>query len=246
MATASVDYGRPQPGLTPAVTTATTVASNNAMDEQLPSPLFALPYEIRDRIYEFYVAFHDSDFNDTLQPSLAYLEVEKLHSTPLPSFMLTSKRAYKELGPHVHEVAVLRVHHRGFYSGRRVGFAVHGVLKLERLRKLVLVVDMEHANWNSWLGFFASVGERARGVERLVVDWRPRPPSERESVGWTARVNGKKEGEFLGAIAGLGRLDTVVVHGTLAQGWKERIMGETAGARTVFFPFRWWREEGLE
>lgn len=55
---------------------------------------------------------------------------------------------------------------------RRIGVAGKGTLRFERLRRLVLVVDMEdHAYWDSWLEFFGAVLTRARGIEHLTINW---------------------------------------------------------------------------
>jgi hypothetical protein len=87
-----------------------------------------VPQEIRQRIYDYYLAFTYADFADTLHPTHIYLDAVVPHATPLPSLMLACKRIYAELGPHTHTTATLCVHRGGDRGDRRVGFAVYGTL----------------------------------------------------------------------------------------------------------------------
>uniref|UniRef100_L2FAZ1 Uncharacterized protein n=1 Tax=Colletotrichum fructicola (strain Nara gc5) TaxID=1213859 RepID=L2FAZ1_COLFN len=140
---------------------------------QESSRLFELPWEIRERIYEYYLSFDHDDFGDTLRPLHLYIE-QGGYSKPIPPLMLTSKRAYRELHQRVHSDAVMRVHTAG-WGDRRIGFAVHGKLRFERLRRLYVLVAMEYPNWNRWLGMLGEVTRRATNLNELVVDWEPRP-----------------------------------------------------------------------
>ncbi|KAF4879311.1 hypothetical protein CGCSCA1_v001548 [Colletotrichum siamense] len=142
---------------------------------QESSKLFELPWEIRERIYEYYLSFDHDDFGDTLRPLHLYIE-QGGYSKPIPPLMLTSKRAYRELHQRVHSDAVMRVHTAG-WGDRRIGFAVHGKLRFERLRRLYVLVAMEYPNWNRWLGMLGEVTRRATNLNELVVDWEPRPSS---------------------------------------------------------------------
>ncbi|KAF5491022.1 hypothetical protein CGCF413_v010917 [Colletotrichum fructicola] len=115
--------------------------STNQVGVEMTSPtnqessrLFELPWEIRERIYEYYLSFDHDDFGDTLRPLHLYIE-QGGYSKPIPPLMLTSKRAYRELHQRVHSDAVMRVHTAG-WGDRRIGFAVHGKLRFERLRRL--------------------------------------------------------------------------------------------------------------
>ncbi|KAI1370174.1 hypothetical protein F4677DRAFT_439086 [Hypoxylon crocopeplum] len=204
---------------------------------QAESQLFYLPREVRDRIYEFYLAFENTDFEDVLRPRLVYLDVT--YSRPLPPLMLTCKSLYQELSRPVHGHALMRVENHG-WNDRRIGFAVRGVLRFDRLEKLWLLVATEHPNWNSWLSFFGEVIERARNLEVLVIDWAPRPEN---AVGWTKRVMEKKESEFHDTIATLQGLRLIQVYGNIPLSWKDRL---EKTAHVTHYVFRWWREPGLD
>ncbi|KAI1407094.1 hypothetical protein F5Y13DRAFT_175628 [Hypoxylon sp. FL1857] len=208
---------------------------------QLQSLLLRLPREVRDRIYDFYLAYDHVDFEDSLRPQLVYMG-DVPYSRPLPALMLACKSLYQELRPIVHGQAVLRVAVHG-WNDRRIGFGVRGVLLFDRLEKLWLLVATEHPNWNSWLSFFGEVVHRARNLQVLVIDWNPRPVS---SIGWTGRVNMKKEDEFFGIIASLEKLLVIRVHGNIPPRWTNRLDAIAAHTHVVCHRFRWWREPGLD
>ncbi|GAP90769.1 hypothetical protein SAMD00023353_4700170 [Rosellinia necatrix] len=227
---------------------AASLVPDPSSHQQLGSALFAaLPFEVRCRIYDYLLSFAHEDFADTLRPIHTYLDAAAPHATALPPLMLACKRAYGELGPRVHTTAALRVHLHGARSQRRVGIAAHGVCRFERLRRLVLVVDMEHANWNAWLGFLAGALARMPVLEKLVVDWAPRPspPTAAAAAAAAARRDEKKEGEFLAAIRALPALRLVCLYGQVPDSWAETLRG--AGVLTVkCYPHRWWKEPGFD
>ncbi|KAI0836598.1 hypothetical protein F5Y06DRAFT_272911 [Hypoxylon sp. FL0890] len=181
---------------------------------QLQSPLFHLPREVRDKIYDFYLTYDHVDFEDSLRPQLVYMG-DIPYSRPLPALMLTCKSLYRELSPIVNGQAVLRVAVRG-WNDRRIGFGVRGVLRFDRLEKLWLLVATEHPNWNSWLSFFGEVIRRAQNLLALVIDWNPRPV---DSVDWAGRVNMKKEDEFFGIIATMEKLQVISIYGNISSRW---------------------------
>ncbi|KAI1140052.1 hypothetical protein F5Y05DRAFT_304696 [Hypoxylon sp. FL0543] len=207
----------------------------------LPSPLFHLPREVRDRIYDFYLAYDHSDFEDSLRPQLVYMG-DIPYSRPLPSLMLTCKSLYRDLSPMVHGQAVLRVAARG-WNDRRISFGVRGVLRFDRLEKLWLLVTTEHPNWNSWLSFFGEVIKRAENLLALVVDWNPRPV---DSADWTGRINVKKEDEFFDSLAALEKLQVIQVYGNISPRWTSRLALIATRAHVVCHRCRWWREPGLD
>ncbi|KAF9876885.1 short-chain dehydrogenase reductase sdr [Colletotrichum karsti] len=186
------------------------------------SRLFELPWEIRERIYEYYLSFDHNDFGDTLRPLHLYIE-QGGYSKPIPPLMLTCKRGYRELHQRVHSDALMRVHTAG-WGDRRIGFAVHGTLRFERLRRLYILVAMEYPNWNRWLGMFGEVARRAKNLSELVVDWEPRPNSTK---GWEAKLTEKKYDEFFGIVSDLKNLQVVRFHGVMPSGWRERFEKET-------------------
>ncbi|KAI0399518.1 hypothetical protein F4802DRAFT_589104 [Xylaria palmicola] len=203
------------------------------------SPLFALPREVRDRIYEVYLAFDHGDFVDTLRPHKLFLQ-DVPFSRPLPALMLTCKRAYREMRLMVHGHATMRVEMHGRVE-RRIGFAVHGILRLDRLRRLWLLIPLEHPNWNRWLYFFGDVLRCALHLQVLVIDWSPRPVAE---AGWDGQVSLKKEDEFFRMIGTLENLHTVRLHGDVPVRWVETL--RRVVARVVHDRCRWWREPGLD
>ncbi|KAH9894656.1 hypothetical protein F4778DRAFT_794673 [Xylariomycetidae sp. FL2044] len=220
------------------------------MNQQTNCPLFLVPSEVRSRIYEYYLAFTHADFADTLRPTHLYLEAAAPHATPLPALMLTCRRAYADLGPDdVHATAALRVRRLGS-SDRRIGFAVRGVLRLERLRRLVLVVDMDYANWNAWLDFWGAVLGRTPELRHLVLDWGPRPDvvvvaAAAPAREWQRRQTEKKEGVFFRLLNGIDQLQTLRVYGQVPAHW-ERMIEQNTKATVVRFPYRWWKEVGFD
>ncbi|KAI0147349.1 hypothetical protein GGR57DRAFT_260174 [Xylariaceae sp. FL1272] len=205
---------------------------------QPSSRLFALPEEIRDHIYGFYLSPTYDDFVDTQRPQLFLDGVA--FSQPLPALMCTCKQTYQHMLPHVHGQATMRIEITGRVD-RRIGFAVYGKLRFERLRKLWLLVPLERPMWNSWLYFFAEVVRRCRNLETLVVDWSPRPV---QGHNWEGRVNRKKEDEFLKTIESLERLHTVKFHGTVPDRWVDQL--RDSRIRILRDSCRWWREPGMD
>ncbi|KAG7062299.1 aromatic compound dioxygenase [Colletotrichum scovillei] len=175
--------------------------------EQNGSGLFSLPWEIREKIYEYYLSFDHDDFGDTVRPLHVYFEQGE-YKKPLPPLMVTCKRIYRELHQPVHADAIMRVHSHG-YGDRRIGFAVHGTLRFERLRRLYVLIAMEYPNWNRWLAIFAEVARRAEGLAELVVDWEPRPGPPNPKV-WEAKLTEKKHDEFFGVLAALKGLEVSI------------------------------------
>ncbi|KAI0202837.1 hypothetical protein F4808DRAFT_60343 [Astrocystis sublimbata] len=204
---------------------------------QADSSLFSLPGEVRDRIYDFYLTFDHGDFGDTLRPHQVYLD-DATYSRPLPALMCTCKRIYQDMAPIVHAQAAMRIEIRGRVD-RRIGFAVRGKLRFERLRKLWLLVHLEHPNWNSWLYFFGDVVRRSPNLEVLIMDWVPRPVAQN---GWSGRVDAKKEDEFFQTIRELKALHTLIVYGDISARWTEVL--QTANLRIIHRRYRWWREPG--
>ncbi|KAK8078091.1 hypothetical protein PG996_004261 [Apiospora saccharicola] len=160
-----------------------------------PPPLFQLPPEVRQRIWEHYLAIVHGGFFESIRPMHTFFGHDEqdqdiqnqnpaaaagggLFVTPLPALMRVNKATYRELAPLVHESAVLRIQRPGSRNERRIGFAAKGTLRFERLRRLVFVVDSEeYAYWNSWLDFFGAVLGRTQGLEHLTIDWAPRTPA---------------------------------------------------------------------
>ncbi|KAI1346371.1 hypothetical protein F5Y01DRAFT_22142 [Xylaria sp. FL0043] len=207
---------------------------------QADSPLFSLPSEVREHIYDYYLTYDHSDFKDTLRPHKLFLDNDAVYSRPLPALMRSCKRVYQEMRPIVHGQAVMRVEMRGRIE-RRIGFAVHGTLRFDRLRKLWLLVPLEHPNWNQWLPFFGDAVRLAPNLEVLVVDWAPR--STHEHI-WEGRANAKKEDEFCSIIQSIKKLRTLKVHGNISARWIDRL-GDSVES-VILDRSRWWREPGMD
>ncbi|KAK9425931.1 hypothetical protein SUNI508_12732 [Seiridium unicorne] len=218
--------------------------ATSTMDDQTNSLLFAVPSEIRNRIFQYYLTFNNDDFADSLRPTHTYLDAVKPHSTTLPALVLACKRACSELLPKVQSTAALRVRRPGLRKERRVGFAVHGMLRLERLQRLFLIIDMDYPYWNAWLDFLQAVLDRARPtLEHCTIDWAPRPVTT--AVGWQAKQAEKKDRAFIQLLNSMERLQTVWIYGQAPGHWKQMIkQGTMAIVKT--FPYRWWKEPGME
>ncbi|GJC84345.1 hypothetical protein ColLi_07183 [Colletotrichum liriopes] len=219
----------------------TSIETNTPL-RQDGSGLFGLPWEVRERIFDYYLAFNREDFGSTSRPLLTYFE-QGVYTKPLPSFMLTCKRAYRELQQQVHADAVMHVHSQAL-GDRGIGFAVHGTLRFERLRRLYVLITTEYPNWNRWMGVFSEVAQRSKDLAELVIDWKPRPTFP-NLKGWELKFNEKKYDEFFGILSELHHLEVVRFHGELPVGWRERFEEETT-ARLVCYKFKWWKEHGLE
>lgn len=213
------------------------------IDQQNNSPLFLIPSEIRRRIYEYCLTFTQDEFADTLRPTHTYLDAVEPHSTPLPGLLFACKRAYAELRSDVHTTAALRVHRPGLLNERRIGFAAHGILQLERLRRIILIVDMDYACWNAWLDFLGAVVNRARELEHLNLDWGPRRVTHYRD--WERKEGERKEHVFMQVLDAMTKLQTVWMYGQVPGHWMQRIeQGTNATVRS--FPYRWWKESGMD
>lgn len=171
---------------------------------------------------------------------------EKLYSEwiyPITSSIADMRQAYAELQAKVDEEAVLRA--CMFEHGRRIGLAVHGTLRIPRLRRLVFHVAMEHANWNTWVKFFGHVLESAEGLKELVIDWEPRrSPSAATRVGFMAQHETRMEKRLFKAVAGARNLESLRIHGDIPAHWAEEL-GNMLGdqVRMVWVRERWWLED---
>lgn len=209
--------------------------------QQLNSPLFLLPWELRHRIYEHYLAFTHHDFVDSLRPMHKYIDADMPHTTPLPPLMMACKSAYMELAPLVHTTAALRVHRPGARKERRIGFAAYGTMRFDRLRRLVLIIDLDYPYWNGWLDFFSAVIARAYRLEHLIIDWAP-GPSPHAGSGWEARRDEKKERAFLDLLYNLSALQTLRFYGRIPERWTQL---QDAALTVSCSTERWWKEPGF-
>lgn len=210
-------------------------------DNQAGSSLFNLPGEVREIFYAFTLSFRYSDFEFSSRPFYNF-GGEPAFSRPLPALMLTCKRAYTELQARVQEEAVLRA--CMFEHGRRIGLAVHGTLRIPRLRRLVFHVAMEHANWNTWVKFFGHVLESAEGLKELVIDWDPRRSPSATRVGFMAQHEDRMEKRLFKAVAGARHLESLRIHGDIPAHWADELGRMLDGnVRMVCVKERWWLED---
>ncbi|KAL0934511.1 uncharacterized protein CTRU02_211310 [Colletotrichum truncatum] len=207
---------------------------------QKPPILLNLPWDVKEKIYDYYLAVDHNDFDETFQPMRKYFNQSESRQA-LPSLMLSCKSAYDDLRRRVHTTAIMRVRTHG-HKDRRIGFAVHGTLRFERLRTLYLVVAMDYPNWNGWLTVFSEITQRSSNLTRLLIDWQPRPRHVAQ-VGWEAKVTEKKEREFLGILSRLKKLEVITFYGDVAKSWTERVKKVTP-AVLISYNSRWWREPG--
>lgn len=208
-------------------------------DQQLDSRLFRLPLEIRNRIYDFCLVLDHSDFGYTKRSLHVYFESGE-YSKPLPPVMLACKRAYQEMRMQVHHESMLRVYIPEYSPS--IGFAVHGILRYERLLKLYLLVSMEHPYWNRWLHFFEEVANRTSRLRELVIDWEPR---QLRLSGSQAVLHEKKENHFLQIVGGLKELGMIRLHGDIPPHWTKKLE-EMTTARIISYRLRWWKEPGRD
>lgn len=211
---------------------------------QSSSPFFSIPGEIRKAIYAYYLTFHYRDFEISSRPCYMF-RGEPAFSKPLPALMLSCKRAYHEMRPTVHEEAVMIA--CKFDGGQRIGFAVHGNLRIPRLRRLVFLVAMEHASWNTWMGLLGQVTGRAEGLRELVVDWEPRWATLSGGVRNLGQQESRKVKRFLQAIAGAPALEAVRIHGDIPPDWLDELKVMIANRldrviKVVCLKERWWRD----
>lgn len=210
-------------------------------DNQSGSSLFSIPGEVREIIYTFALSFRYSDFEFSSRPFYVF-GGDPAFSRPLPALMLTCKRAHAELRARVQEEAVMRA--CMFEHGRRIGLAVHGTLRIPRLRRLVFHVAMEHANWNTWVKFFGYVLESAGGLRELVIDWEPRRSPSARRIGFMAQHEDRMERRLFKAVAGARHLESLRIHGDIPAHWAvelRHMLGERV--RMVCVRERWWLED---
>ena len=139
----------------------------------------------------------------------------------------------------MHHQAVMRVFNTELSA--RIGFAVHGALRYERLHRLVVVVAMEHPHWNKWLPFLEEVARHTTRVRELVIDWQPRQAGHLGR--WEAKFTANKEARLLDLVAGLPELQKVWLYGKFPGNWKEDLEEKTT-AKVYAYRYRWWKDPG--
>ncbi|KAI0863403.1 hypothetical protein F4860DRAFT_511797 [Xylaria cubensis] len=227
------------------------------------SPLFNIPLEVRQLIYEYYLSFTDWDFQDyktwktasdselvscgdLLNPIFirqwkTYFD-EPLSGIALPSLMLTCKRAYAELRCDVRSTAVFRIDHPMVDVRPFVSFAMYGTLHFERLRHLSIRIEMRYLYGSRWSIFFESIARRSCILEHLTMDCLVGSNCLYEPDSWETIENDERR--FLQALDSITSLRSIWVYGKMPKSW-ERGLEQGMNGRDVAmrrFPYRWWRE----
>ncbi|ROV96549.1 hypothetical protein VMCG_07825 [Cytospora schulzeri] len=188
---------------------------------QSGSPFFAIPGGIREAIYTYYLTFHFRDIKLSGRPCF-WASSDQPFSKPLPALMLSCKRAYHEMRPKVHEEAVM-IACMFMGSSRKIGFAVHGNLRISRLRKLVFLVATDRSPWVTWMGFLRQVTGRAEGLRELVVDWEPRWTAVPGSTEEWGLQETRKVKRMFEVIDGAPALEVVTIHGDIPSDWLDEL-----------------------
>ncbi|KAI1198263.1 hypothetical protein F5X97DRAFT_323635 [Nemania serpens] len=213
------------------------------INQQENSPLFRLEDAIRFRIFECYLTFTEDDFSASPHPIDRYIDPAKPYSTTLPPLMRTCKRAYQEISPATNVTAALHALERDLYGDRCYGFAVHGVLRLERLTYLSVIVDMPYSSCPMWLYNMQTLLPRMTSLVHVTLDWAPY-----SHVHGYDTVQAKLEPlvvPLFRIFAGLSNLRTIYLFGQVPFHWNQLIADETrATVRT--FPFGWWKRHKWE
>lgn len=213
------------------------------MNQQENSPLFRLEDAIRFRIFERYLTFTEDDFSASPHSIDRYIDPAKPYSTTLPPLMRTCKRAYREISSATKHTAALHALEKDQYGDRCYGFAVHGVLRLERLTYLFLIVDMPYPTWPMWLLKMETLLSRMTSLVHVTVDWAPYSLIHNYDT-----VQAKLEPMVLPLFrlfAGLPRLQTIYLFGQVPLHWRQ-LMADETGAVVRIHPYGWWKRHDWE
>ncbi|KAI0550510.1 hypothetical protein F4679DRAFT_594696 [Xylaria curta] len=197
------------------------------------SPLFTVPLEIRQLIYEYYLGFRYSDMICYDPQDAAYVD-SKSFSTELPNLMLTCKRVCTEMRSYVHYTAVVQfVGPGGYEPSFRI--AVHGILRFERLRHLVLITGERDLRRPGWPEFFEGIARKMWLLKHLTIDWEYTLRAE--------EYNEDHQRRFIKALRGITSLQTIRINGFMRQSWRRVIEQEMNGTNVVIKTFgnRWWQ-----
>ncbi|KAI1737735.1 hypothetical protein F4680DRAFT_468000 [Xylaria scruposa] len=196
------------------------------------SPLFTVPLEIRQLIYEYYLSFEHCDLISYKPQWEAYLDNEPI-SHALPSLMITCKRVYTEMRWYVHSTAVVRFIGPGGYLPS-LPVAAHGILRFERLHHLVLKVCESDLRGPGWSEFFEAIARKMCVLKHLTIDWA-----------FTLRLeeyNEDHQCRFIKALHSITSLRTIRIYGFMRDSWRRVIAQEMNGTNVVIrtFPRPWW------
>ncbi|KAI1109459.1 hypothetical protein F5Y14DRAFT_28313 [Nemania sp. NC0429] len=213
------------------------------VDQQEDSPLFRLDDAIRFRIFEHYLTFTDDDFSASPHAIHRYIDPAVPYSTTLPALMRTCKRAYKEISPATSTTAVLHALEKDKYGDRCYGFAVHGVLRLERLTYLSIVIEMAYPSWPMWLLKMEILLPRMTSLVHVTVDWAPY--SHVHNYDTVSAILESMVMPFFHQLAGMPNLQTLYIFGQPPLHWHQVISDET-NAMVKILPYGWWKRHNWE
>ncbi|KAI1741922.1 hypothetical protein F4680DRAFT_446469 [Xylaria scruposa] len=223
------------------------------------SPLFMVPLEVRQLIYDYYLSILISDCERYLD-ELPWKErwsnaglsnpkfkqqwetcFDKLPSgVALPSLMLTCKRAYAELRSDVHSATEFHITCVGTGYDPFVSFSNYGILRFQRLRRLSIVIKMSfYIHASGWSFIFESIARRTWVLEHLTIDWVV--GSDPTIPGWETLEN--EERRFLQALKSITSLRTIRIYGKMPESYERGIEQVMNGRNVVIrkFPYQWWQ-----
>ncbi|KAI1160179.1 hypothetical protein F5B18DRAFT_654863 [Nemania serpens] len=184
------------------------------VNQQENSPLFRLEDTIRFHIFQYYLVFTEDDFTASSHPIDRYIDPATPYSTACDQ-----------------------------YGDRCYGFAVHGVLRLERLTYLSIIVDMPFATWPMWLYKMEILLPRMTSLVHVTIDWAPY-----SHIHGYDTVQTKIEPmvlPFFRLFTGLPRLQTIYLFGQVPFHWKQLMADETRAVVRIL-PYGWWKRHNWE
>ncbi|KAH8892973.1 hypothetical protein GQ53DRAFT_745917 [Thozetella sp. PMI_491] len=233
------------------------------MEQTAPFPFLNLPPEIRNSIYQIYIekeqqkvwsyrGSEDGSFCCVGQARKTFLE-QPFHQ-PMPALALACRQVHYEIRPFASNDTVICNMMTRWGKSAEIGFQLYGKLRLERLRRLVLVNALYcqpheicggFLQFELWYPFIEELLQRSTALEELVIDWNSRQLGRqtREQIWKTIRdiadgdaslsksrleieaEMGMKLLELLGRLKGL---RTVVLCGPYPPDWPDALRNMTS------------------
>ncbi|KAK8134600.1 short-chain dehydrogenase reductase sdr [Apiospora sp. TS-2023a] len=222
-----------------------------------PSPLFQLPPEVRQRIWEHYLAIVHGGFFESIRPMHTFFGHDEAPQSKPSSGTLRHPSARADAGRQGHLPRAGPARPRVGRAARPAARAPQRAPRRLRGERDAAVRAPASARVRGGfrgvrlLELVARLLQRRPGAgaragaphHRLGASDAGRVPPARG--GWEARRDEKKEGEFLDMLGGLKRLQTLRFYGRAPEAWMERVR-LMSGAQVKSYSFRWWREPGMD
>ena len=154
----------------------TNISAPTVLQEQ--SPFFRTPFEVRERIYDYYLVFSICDFQE-----IDWLDGVKLERQPR-ALALTCRQAYHELQPQMKREAALLMYHRSCdcdedktvlnvlsSQGFRVRFGAHCSVSWTDIQTLHVIPYLHHPMWDLFIVHVSRFIRKLPNLKRLVFDW---------------------------------------------------------------------------